>query len=581
MVIPKRYFSIASPQVDLSVPAHFSPGTSSRQVSFEMSLGIEKAICLCMLVFQLLCMPAFSAETNTRAQNLLSLDTLVSNWLKRTDLNHSTVGIEVMELPSGRILYSLNNLRRFVPASTQKVLTTACAFDTLGGAYKYKTRLYTFGKLSGKKIQGDVILAPAEDPSFGRQDLEQLFSTLSHQGLTEIEGNIRLNPIEGGIDTWNSGWLTEDWGQQWMPPSSNLVVDRNMIQGNFILKGFRVNNLGPDTANNAMAQCLLTSGDSAAWVECDLRNHQLNYFRSPGMNNGAPLVVANPSDFNCALSESIACQLGIKVNNRNVHTVWPVKEKMPTLLAEHESIPLWTIIRITLHESDNLYAQQLLRTLGLAKENPEPNPKGMNQKVATNWQAEDLQNRGLSKLTSWLTRIGVSAQEVVLSDGCGLSRKNGISPHTLNTVLRYMSGEKLNGPYLALLKRNNPSGKGTFAYKTGTMDTVRSITGVLQTIGGQTCAVTVMVNGHEPSVRSVSAEVNNLISLLDSIKTIKVLQQPGHSIDSPNNTKFAESEKSKTIGNSQNAAETLVELGNSPTNGTFRHSRHGRTKRHQ
>ena len=452
-----------------------------------------------------------------------SLDSIVGNWLKRPDLAHSSIGIEVMELPSGKVLYSLNSSRRFVSASTAKVLTTACAFDTFGGAFKYKTRVYASGKVTDSSVGGDLVVVPSQDPTFSRSDLNTLFRSTVQKGIKSVYGKISLLPVAGGFDSFNTGWLNEDWGQEWMPASSNLIVDRNIVQGNFVLKGFKSNNFGPDQAYNAAYRSLLISGNSSAWLECNPHSRELNFYRSPGMSLGAPLVVANPSDFNQALARSSAVDAGIKVAEHDA-----AKERGGlTLMAEHDSTPLWTIVQITLHESDNLFAQQLLRSIGAGKAELESAPDANLIDTATSWSSQSLEDRGLAKLHAWLTKIGVPPQEVLLYDGCGLSRKNGISPHALNTVLKYMATPILDGPYLLLLKRSNPVGsRGSFSFKTGTMDTVRSIAGVLQTVGAQKCAVTVMVNGHAQNVRNLSAEVNGLIALLDTIKTIKIARTP-------------------------------------------------------
>ncbi|MDR3612543.1 MAG: D-alanyl-D-alanine carboxypeptidase [Candidatus Obscuribacterales bacterium] len=452
-----------------------------------------------------------------------SLDSIVGNWLKRPDLAHSSIGIEVMELPSGKVLYSLNSSRRFVSASTAKVLTTSCAFDTFGGAFKYKTRLYASGKVTDSSVGGDLVIVPSQDPTFSRSDLNTLFRSTVQKGIRSVYGKISLLPVAGGFDSFNTGWLNEDWGQEWMPASSNLIVDRNIVQGNFVLKGFKSNNFGPDQAYNAAYRSLLISGNSSAWLECNPHSRELNFYRSPGMSLGAPLVVANPSEFNQALAHSSAVGAGIKVSEHDTAK----DHGALTLIAEHDSTPLWTIVQITLHESDNLYAQQLLRSIGAGKSELDSAPDANLVNTATSWSSQSLEDRGLSRLGAWLTKIGVPPQEVLLYDGCGLSRKNGISPHALNTVLKYMATPTLDGPYLLLLKRNNPVGsRGSFSFKTGTMDTVRSIAGVLQTVGGQKCAVTVMVNGHAQNVRNLSAEVNGLIALLDTIKTIKIARTP-------------------------------------------------------
>jgi len=88
-------------------------------------------------------------------------------------------------------------------------------------------------------------------------------------------------------------------------------------------------------------------------------------------------------------------------------------------------------------------------------------------------------------------------------------------------VLQYMAGPKVDGPFLALLKHSGTNiGKGQFAFKTGSMDTVRAITGILQTAGGQQLAVTVMVNDHIASVKNLRGAFNELIALLNEITNI-------------------------------------------------------------
>ncbi len=461
---------------------------------------------------------ANAAEVRPRAQAYQTLDSVIASWLKRPDLQNSMIGIEVMELPSGRTLYSLNGNKRFVSASTCKVITTACAFDTLGANYKYSTRLYGSGTETPKKVGGNIVLQPAQDPTLTRDDLRQMFVALAQKGVNQVDGSLYVGTVPGGFDSWTTGWLTEDWGQEWMPPSSNLAVDKNIAQGNVALKAFKNINLGPDTAYNAASQALLLAGESAAWVECNPSNNTLSFYRSPGMNPGAPLVVANPTAFNEALSATVANEVGVHFSNK------ASKDKSFYPLVEHQSKPLSAIITTCLYKSDNFYAQQILRTLGLAKIDATPDPITRDYRDQLQVQPSTLEARGLAKISSWLGKIGVPSSEFVLFDGCGLSRKDGISPHTLNTVLKHMATPTVTGPYLQLLRRYSPVNQSNawFAYKTGSMDTARSVSGVLETIGGQYCAVTIMVNGHRESVSALKGEIDSLVGILDTIKSIKI-----------------------------------------------------------
>jgi hypothetical protein len=280
--------------------------------------------------------------------------------------------------------------------------------------------------------------------------------------------------------------------------------------------------------------------------------------------------MANPDDYNLTLVEAMVKRHGIKIHGQDV--VLTANDRVYQL-SQHSSAPLSQIIKTTLHQSDNLYAQQLLRTIGLhamsggrkpgadldniggrkpgadldniggrkpgadlnniggRKPGADLNNIGGRKPGAdlheteTNGKAQNseksnglsLEARGLIALSRWLTKIGINGQEVILYDGCGLCRKNAVSPHALNMVLKHMAGEKCNGPYISLLKGNEEAGKGGYQYKTGTMDSVRAISGVLTTAGNQHLAVTIMVNGHTPSIGSLRIAQNALINQLRAI----------------------------------------------------------------
>jgi len=219
--------------------------------------------------------------------------------------------------------------------------------------------------------------------------------------------------------------------------------------------------------------------------------------------------VSNPDDYAAAIVHSLLAQHGIRV----VGQVIPMTGKENVYsLAQHHSKPIPEMLKTCLHKSDNLYAQQTLRALGLAHV-----PTANNGQDKASENAMSLEDRGLNEVNRWLSKVGVPGHEAILFDGCGLSRKNSVSPHALNTVMKYMAGPNVAGPYLALLRGGDEAG---YKYKTGTMDTVRAMTGVLTTVGGQNLAVTIMVDSHTPSVKSLRIAESALISQLRGIKQI-------------------------------------------------------------
>jgi D-alanyl-D-alanine carboxypeptidase/D-alanyl-D-alanine-endopeptidase (penicillin-binding protein 4) len=432
------------------------------------------------------------------------LDNLVNAWLNRPEIKHSFVGVEVMELPSGRIMYSSNGNRRFAPASTTKVLTTACAYTLLGTSYTYHTQLYAGGKVAGDTVSGDLVIVPSEDPSLRAEDLRGLLSSsLSQHKIRKVEGGVSLAAPKGGVDYFSPNWIIEDFGQDWMPVCSDLVVDRNISQGVVNFKGIRSVNVGANDNFNGMERSLMNSEEAAGWITYNPYAREMQAFIGAGVSPKSPLSVSDPNEFNTAMAADTVENLGIHLGKQQNSA--PIE-----LLGDHVSKALPILIEHCLHRSDNLYAQQLLRTLAL----PPPNSK-----VSGNVGL--LEDAGVNRLSHWLSSIGIQPQEAILFDGCGLSRKNGISPHALNMVLRYMAGPKVDGPYLSLLKSSGTvTRKGQFMFKTGSMDTVRSIAGVLGTAGGQQLAVAIIINDHMQNVKGLGGTLSDLVGLLNEITNI-------------------------------------------------------------
>lgn len=476
-----------------------------------------------------------------------TLDNLVRVWLRIPALEHSNVGLEIMELPTGKVLYSFNGNRRYTPASTVKAITAACAFDTLGGGYTYKTSIVAEGTISGTTLNGNLVIVPSQNPTFSRAQLQNLIKDamqaiprISGGGaLTEITGQVKLAPTGAGDVGFHQAWLIEDWGRHWMPVSSNLVLDRNLASPGELGDAYRV----VDAANThgSLFDTLLNSPDGPTWVFIDrLAKTALTYRpRHPQAPKQPSFAMANPDEYNLALAEAMVRRHGVRIGGMDIPPGGNTNQ-----LATHESIPLSNIIKTCLYESDNLYAQQLLRTIGFQSLKAEQ----ANSKTPDKQSSMSLEARGLLLMSRWLAKIGVNGQEVILFDGCGLCRKNAVSPHALDTVFKHMGGEKVDGPYLSLLKQNDESsvGKGNYQFKTGTMESVRCIAGVLKTAGGQHLAVTIMVNGHTPSIRNLRIAQSALINQLRSIKYIGK-SVPKETAGSPNDLNIVESTHEEVV----------------------------------
>lgn len=447
-----------------------------------------------------------SAQKAREAQALERLKPVVAianAWLQRPELKRSYVGLEVLDIPSGRVIFSHNGERRFVSASIAKLFTTACAYDTMGGAYRFKTDIDAFGELHGEKLIGSLGIIPSQDPSLTYEDLRGLVDCLRGR-IRTVTGNVITTTVPGGGDHFSVEWLLQDWGQDWMPVSSDLVVDRNVVPARDPGRGYTFSTISADQANSALVKSLLASPWAPAWVEFDKSSDSVLYFRPNQAVTGA-FTVANPNDFNAAVARLMLRSAGIKVQGHSMPFA-----QTGILLGEHQSKPLSEIIRFTLKESDNLYAQQLLRTLGLQVP--------ISKALGTN----SLEERGLARLNSWLQSVGVAPADAVLFDGCGLSRKNAIAPHAFNVLLQHMALPSGDGPFIDLMIHEGDDAHHSFRYKTGAMDSVRSLSGVVKTSTGRPLAITAIVNDHLPQVRELRSSLSGLIKQIESVGYLRL-----------------------------------------------------------
>ncbi len=439
-------------------------------------------------------------------QSQLHIDLPITNavnaWLKRHELRNSQVAVEIMDFATGNIVCSAQGEKRFTPASTAKVFSTSLAFDTLGGNYRYATAIAGSGIVKDGKVKGDLYLIPSEDPTLSYGDLMRLFSDLSGKGVKSVEGSLKLSPLAIGGDHFVPSFLNEDWGQDWMPVSSDLVVDSNIFGGGNLPNNAKMLEIDSSQELSSHSRSIMRQDLYPGWLVYDDKTNTVRAYRGyPVATGKGPLVVGNPTAFNMALARSAAKNAGIKFAGKAVEGG---ESANLTVLAEHKSEPLFKIIQTCLHQSDNLYAQQLLRSVGMAGES-----KGNEHPT--------IEERGLARMKGWLSSFGVPLSEVVLKDGCGLSRKDCVTPHALNMVLRHMLSKYGDGGYVSLLKGGDVKHgqkSGSWKFKTGAMDSVRCITGVLKNSGGQTLLATIMVNGHAPGVGDVRTSIGALVSTL-------------------------------------------------------------------
>jgi len=103
----------------------------------------------------------------------------------------STSGAYVSEAATGRSLYGLRDTKRRIPASVQKLYTTATAILTLGPTATLETSAVTTGSIDGEGVlHGDLVLVGRGDPSFGSAKSAQLARAVRNAGIRRVTGAV-------------------------------------------------------------------------------------------------------------------------------------------------------------------------------------------------------------------------------------------------------------------------------------------------------------------------------------------------------------------------------------------------------
>lgn len=98
-------------------------------------------------------------------------------------------GAWAIDANTGKVLISRSPDTRRVPASVQKLLTSATALDDLGPGFRFETQVLSSGQLVDDSLSGDLYIKGAGDPSFGQQGLSRLADRVGG-GLGSVSGRV-------------------------------------------------------------------------------------------------------------------------------------------------------------------------------------------------------------------------------------------------------------------------------------------------------------------------------------------------------------------------------------------------------
>lgn len=433
-------------------------------------------------------------------------------------------GILIQTLSPSHTLYSRDAQNYFVPASNAKLLTTAAALHQLGSQFRIRTSVYGTS-------DGYLRVVGRGDPSLTDAQLRELAQQLSRQGIRQVQQLIADDSYFRG-PVVNPNWEWEDVQADYGAPVSSLILNQNTQ----MLKLFpqqpgqplQVQWADPtDAVSWRIANNSLTATAKGAPINVnrDLAGSVLQITGQLGVDS-EPESVAVPvldsvGHFLQHFRRALAAQgINESADARRYTLILKLQRVNQRLsavreLAAHESPPLSQLLVETNQNSNNLYAEALLRTLAAsARSLP-----------AT---ADSTAEVGLRVVKATLTKLGVDPAGYVLVDGSGLSRHNLISPEAIAQTLRAMAQSPEATVYRASLPVAGISGTlqnrfrdsaafGILHAKTGTISGVVALSGYLDAPNYEPLVFSIIVNQSDQSAATLRQAVDEIVLLLTQL----------------------------------------------------------------
>ncbi|GAB4372077.1 MAG: D-alanyl-D-alanine carboxypeptidase/D-alanyl-D-alanine-endopeptidase [Acidobacteriota bacterium] len=418
----------------------------------------------------------------------------VAQEVSRIEAGGGTVGLLAQDL-DGRVLFAHAPDRPLVPASTMKLLTTACALERLGPAWTVATEVLADGRLDPSgHLRGTLWIRGGGDPLLRVEDLWALTRELHALGLRRVEG-LGVDP---GLFTGPpvpASWPGRPVRDPYAAPQGAASLAWNSLE--LVVR--------PGARPGAPAEVALfpfpggvrivNRARTGGTTELDIRLNTAKD-RPAQVTIGGTIAagaapyrewirLGDPARALLGVFRGLLGQAGITVAGQDRIGPVPAGARSVT---RRLGRPLAEIVRAVNKYSSNFGAEVLLRHLGALRDPPQRSTAA-----------------GLSVLGDCLQAWGVARRGLVLADGSGYAPADRLTARALVTVLEHAARDPRWGPELVVsLPRAGEDGslrnrladlRGTVRAKTGSLARVATLAGLLARPGRPAVAFAILVNG--------------------------------------------------------------------------------------
>lgn len=512
------------------------------------------------------------------AHELALASVRIDSVLLAPDFVDAIWAAHVVDLQTGRTLYSRNARKNLIPASNAKLFTTAAALEHLGPDFRFETVVYAHGNVRGDTLFGDIVIRGAGDPSLSDRYVDDPLvvlrswaDSLRSNGVGVVAGDIVGDDRLFDDQRLGLGWNWDNEQYYYSAQISALSFYDNCVfvsaSGDSVGHPATVSwkPLGTSYVTVENRTSTIAPGERRSRDNHRRRgsNHIVAASRVPeGESITQCMTVEDPAAYTAQLFREVLNVEGIVVQGsaRSLsRTDMPESESVsrPEVVSEvshlggssavslepvatastsdgttggelqhavnwrriasHSSPPLSRIAFQVNKESENLDAELLLRSVGAYRP---PSDSTMRPGSAA---------AGVARIAETMAASGVDTSYVGQVDGSGLSRRNLVTALDITKLLRYMSrhpDRSVAESFVVSLPIGGLDGtlrsrysdgdiaRHSVAAKTGTMTFISALSGYVTTQTGRTLVFSLICNNYSTPTSHVRRGQDNVVNIL-------------------------------------------------------------------
>ncbi len=421
-----------------------------------------------------------------------ALKQVLTEVAARGPLATARVGISVLSLSDGSVVFARNADELLNPASNVKLVTAAASLARLGPDFRFETEFFLDGAPSERPR---LYVRGKGDPTMTTERLYQVAGELKHLGLREVS-DIVLDDSYFDAERLAPGFEQETTDRPYTAPTGALSLNANAV-GVYVRSAgvgarpavevdppsdyFTVVNVAVGTGSRARRASVTSEADG---------ERQKIVVRGTVPASGEFVVwkrINQPPLYYGQTLKMLLEQRGVHVRGKVKLGTAPDRARL-LYLAQSDTFDL--VLKRMNKTSNNFVAEQLMKTLGAEV-------KGLPGTTAKGVQAaeEFLEHE-----------VGIPRGSYVLKNGSGINDTNRFTPAQLARLLKTMvSRFPFAAEYLSSVPIGGKDGTlkwrfegadiaGRLRAKTGTLENVCALSGVVQTASGETLAFSILVN---------------------------------------------------------------------------------------